>query len=279
MANAHITMRRRLQPMILFFTALAMVLAAGPRELLARENAYDVLGKTLVPFVKALVASPKMQSHAAMGMLSLESATNLPAQDMGDTLQFALLSPDKLVIRAKVAGQAVTLRRDGQKLWAFPGTQIKALIDAQQLPKADPGYKLTAGFNVPVSEKQLVWLPLLFNVTDEGDDAVGGVNCMVLDVSLVADAAKAMKAQDYSARLWITADYKVARIVLRKGRDWKAVISVKDAGYPATLPAETWQPTQAEAGDVMQITPALYKQLMDAVGAKWAGFKSAVPGF
>jgi hypothetical protein len=261
-----------MQPVIFILFALAAVTAQ------ARENAYDVLGKALVPFVKALVALPNMQSHAATATLTLDSATNLPAKEAGDTLQFALESPDKLVLRATLASQSVTVCRNGEKLWAWPGTQIQALIDAQKLPKADPDYKLDE-IRSPVTEKQLVWLPLLFHAEDAGDDAVNGENCMVLDVTLMPDLARAIKAEEYSMRLWVKADYKIAKIELRKSADsshvdWKAEISVKGLEYPATLPPETWQPTQAESADVLQIKPAVYKQLLDAVAARWAAFKS-----
>ncbi|HWB59525.1 MAG TPA: hypothetical protein VG733_08535 [Chthoniobacteraceae bacterium] len=249
-----------------------MALVAGTGKMQARENAYDVLGKALVPFVKALVALPDAKSHCATVTLSLDSATNLPESEIGDTLEVALQSPDKMIVRAKALGQQVTVCRNGQKLWAWPGTQIQALLDAQKLPKADPGYKLDA-VQLPITEKQLVWLPLLFTAEDEGDDAVNGENCMVLEVSLAPPVAKAIHAEDYTARIWVKADYKIARIVLRKGAGWKAVISVKSLDYPATLPAETWQPNQAEAGDVADIAPSRYKQLLDAVTAKWAGIK------
>lgn len=266
MANPHITIRRRLQPVIFILFALAAATAQG------RENAYDVLGKALVPFVKALVALPNTQGHSATATLTLDSATNLPAKEAGGTLQFAVQSPDKLILRATVAGQSVTICRNGEKLWAWPGTQIQALIDTQKLPKADPDYKLDE-IRPPVTEKQLVWLPLLFQAQDAGDDAVNGENCMVLDVTLMPDLARAIRAEDYSMRLWVKADYKIAKIELRKGTEWKAEISVKDLAYPATLPAETWQPTQAESADVMQITPALYKQLLDFIAGRWAEWK------
>lgn len=268
MTHSHTTIRRGLQPVIFILFTLAGASAQG------RENAYDVLGKALVPFVKALIVSTKTQGHhAATATLVLDSATNLAAADAGDTLDVALESPDKLLLRAKIAGQAVTICRDGQKLWAFPGAQIQALIDAQKLPAADPDYKLDA-FKLPVSEKQLVWLPVLFTAEDEGDEAVNGVTCTVLDVALMPELARSVKGEEYTARLWVGPDYKIAKIELRKKSGWKAVISVKSLDYPATLPAETWQPARNEAGDVLQLTPARYKQLLDAVGAKWAAFKS-----
>ena len=271
MANIPITIRRGLQPVIFAL----LVLSTDPSQ--ARENAYDVLGKALVPLVKALIATPEMQSHSAASTLVLDSATNLPAADAGDTLEIALQSPDKLRLHATVAGQSFTVCRDGQQAWASPGSQIQALIDAQKLPKPDPDYKLTV-FNLPIKEKQLVWLPLLFQADDRGDEAVDGQNCMVLDVSLMPDLARAAKLEDYSARLWVRADYKLAKIELRKSpgtaREWRAVILVKNPQYASSLPPETWKPTPAEAADLLQLTPVRYKQLVDFISAHWAAWKS-----
>ena len=267
MANSHITFRGGLH------AAVFVLLALCVRPLQARENAYNVLGKALVPLVKALIASPKMQSHAATATLVLDSATNLPAADAGDTLEIAVQSPDKLLLRATMPGQSVTICRDSQKIWAWPGAQIGALIDTQKLPKADPDYQLEE-FHLPVTEKQLVWLPLLFTAQDEGDDVVNGATCMVLDVTLMPDLARDLKAGEYTARLWVRPDYKLAKIELRRGPAWRAQISVKSLDYPASLPPETWKPSQNESADVLQLTPMRYKQLLDFISARWTTYRN-----
>jgi hypothetical protein len=272
MANSHITFRGGLQRGIFILLTLFTLAAPGVTALQARENAYDVLGKALVPLARVLIASPKIEAHAVTATLVLDSATNLAPADVGDTLEIALQSPDKLRLHATVLGQSVTICRDGQQIWAVPGGQIEALIDAQSLPKPDPDFKLDR-FRLPITEKQLVWLPVLFTVQDAGDEAVNGENCMVLDVTLMPDLAHSLKAGDYSARLWVKADYKVAKIELRRTSGWRAVISVKSAEFAPSLPPETWQPTHDESMDLLQLTPARYKQLLDAIAARWAAFK------
>jgi hypothetical protein len=268
MANFPITFPRRLQRA---FLVLFVMVSANASQ--ARENAYDVLGKALVPLVKALIATPDMQSHAVSATLVLDSATNLPAADTGDTLDLALQSPDKLRLRATIAGQQFIVCRNGNDVWASPGAFIQALIDAQKLPKPDPDYKLMV-FNLPIKEKQLVWLPLLFQATDKRDDTVDGANCMVLDVFLMPDLARATKVANYAARLWVRPDYRIAKIELRKaGGDWRALILVKNGQFASTLPPETWKPSQTEAADVMQLTPVRYKQLLDFISGQWASWK------
>jgi len=285
MANTHIRFRRGMQPVIFIFLALS---AALPLQ--ARENAYDVLGKALVPLANVLIASSKTQNHAVSATLVLDSATNLPgapvlsntssitsgtaadATATANTLEIALQSPDKLRLHANVLGQTATICRDGQQIWANPGAQIEALINAQALPKADPDYKLDQ-FRLPVTEKQLVFLPVLFQVEDAGDEAVDGENCMVLDVKLMPELAHSAHAGDYTARLWVKADYKLAKIELMRPK-WHAVILVKNLVYAPSLPPETWQPSHDEAMDLLQLTPARYKQLLDALTSRWAAFKA-----
>ena len=286
MANTHITTRGGLQPVIFIFLALLAAAAAWVPVAQARENAYDVLGKALVPLANVLIASPKTQNRAVSATLVLDSATNLPpapaatgsaagtaadAAVTANTLEIALQSPDKLRLHASVLGQTATICRDGEKIWANPGAQIEALINAQALPKADPDYKLDQ-FRLPVTEKQLVFLPVLFQVEDAGDEAVNGENCMVLDVKLMPELAHSLHAEDYTARLWVKADYKLAKIELVRPH-WHAVILVKNLVYTPSLPPETWQPSHDEAMDLLQLTPVRYKQLLDAVAARWAAFK------
>jgi hypothetical protein len=279
MANSHIRIRGGLQPVIFGLLALLAGVAPWAPELQARENAYDVLGKALVPIARVIIASPKMTSHALTATLVLDSATNLPAAHIGDSVDIALQSPDKLRLHATIAGaqagapaQSVTVCRDGQQLWANPGGQIDALIDAQHLPDADPDFKLTS-FRLPVTEKQLVFLPLLFNAQDVGDEVVDGETCMVLDVTLMPQFAHAIKAENYSARLWVRPDYKLAKVELFRPQ-WHAVILVKSLAFVPSLPPETWQPTPDEAKDVIQLTAGRYKQLLDAVMARWTALKS-----
>ena len=174
-------------------------------------------------------------------------------------------------MRGNLAGQAVTICRDGQKLWAYPDLTIEALIATQNLPKSDSDFTL-APFQLPVTDKELVFLPVLFKVHDQGGATLDGADCRILDVTLMPELARSLKVQGWVARLWVRSDYSIAKFdILLHG--WHVVVSVKKLIYAPSLPAESWQPSPDEAKDVTQITPSRFKQLLDAAAASIAAAK------
>lgn len=270
MANTHIINRRAMQPVILFFAAL---LFASPAVNAAeRENGYDVVGKALVPLARTIISPEGTKMRAFTLVLELESATNLPPDAKGQTLTIALQSPDKLRVDLQLPSGAVTVCRNSQEIWATPGSFINALLATQTLPKADPDFRLSK-FTLPVTEKQLVLLPALFKVRDRGDEALGGENCMVLDLTFMPELAKSLKAEDWVARLWVRANYQVAKIELARPK-WNIIATVKSLDYAPSLPPGTWQASAEEAQDVFKLTPVRYKQLLDLVVQQWTSFKA-----
>ena len=113
-------------------------------------------------------------------------------------------------------------------------------------------------FRLPLTEKQLVFLPILFQVQDAGSADVAGESCRVLDLVLMPELARALKAQDWTARLWVLPGLRIAKVTLVRGDKWHAVISIKKLEYAPALPDETWQPSPTEAPDILHLTPARY---------------------
>ena len=250
MANSPIKIRRTFQLAVF----LSFALTAHPG--LARENPYDVFGKALAPFVKLLAAPAK----PAGGMLDAEFAVeNVPDKKIALTLQ----CPDKLILRVSIPGEQITLCRDAQEIWAFPGGKLTALIARGHLPAADSAFRL-APFALPVPEKQLVFLPALFQVSDAGDETLGSEPCRVLDVALLPELARSLQAQDWTARIWIDAKYQPVKIRFSHQQLSVAVV-VKKLSYPPALPAGTWQPQPDEASDILRLTSPQFKQLLDAL--------------
>jgi len=237
----------------------------------AAENPYDLVGKALVPLVKIFVPSGKPQIRAVTAVLTLDEATGLPADAAGQSLEFEVQCPDKLRLHTTLLGQEITLCRNGQDVWAFPGSKIDALLPAQDASRGEPDLKLPL-FLLPITEKQLVFLPVLFQVSDAGSADVAGVTCRVLDVVLMPELARALKVQDWSGRLWIRPDYRIAKFQLARG-EWHATLSVKKLDYALTLPDETWQPSPAEAPDVLRIAPSRFGQLLGAATRGLTKFK------
>src|SRR4051812_22262476 len=127
----------------------------------ARENAYDVVGKVLAPYTQVIAGSTKTKNRAITMQLKIEDAG-------GGDVDFAVQMPDRLRVTAPLAGEKITVCRDGQKIWAYPGSRLQAMLGdpavAKALPEADRKFKL-APFELPMPEKQLAFLPVLFKVT------------------------------------------------------------------------------------------------------------------
>src|SRR4051812_12651244 len=87
------------------------------------ENPYDVLGMTIAPFA-ALFAREGATNRSLELDARLVEASKLPHEFVGQTLHVAVEAPDKLLVRAPVLGETVTLCRHGQELWATPGAKL-----------------------------------------------------------------------------------------------------------------------------------------------------------
>ena len=251
-------MKRPLVKCLAAFVALGLL---PPIVAKAAENPYDLLGQTLAPFINLLAKNSRTPDRAVTIELRVLEATGLPPELAHTTASISLEAPDKLRLSGPVLGEQVTLCRRGQELWAVPGAKIEALIKRGDLPKAKKKYKL-ADFELPIPEKQLVFLPVLFQVAAEADDEVNGVKCRVLDVRLMPELAHALKVEAWTARLWVGADHKPVKIDFRQP-EWHGVFVFDKVEFAPSLPPETWQPPSGEA-DVLTLTPQRFKQLLDA---------------
>lgn len=238
---------------------LPFFLCASP--VFSAENPYDVVGKTIAPFVKLfLKGSP---DRAVTADLALIEMTGIPPEFSRSKISLALETPDKFRVRGPVFGEEVAVCRNAQEIWAAPGTKIEALIGtAGPLPKPPKSYKL-GKIELPIPEQQLVFLPALLQVRDVGETPVNGVTCRVLDVTLLPELAKALKVEKWTARAWVRPDYTPARITLAKPQ-WHIAVDFEKMSYAPSLPSSTWLPTPEQAGDVMHLDATRFKQLLDA---------------
>ncbi|MGB8352732.1 MAG: hypothetical protein WCD79_02500 [Chthoniobacteraceae bacterium] len=258
---------KKLLPLLL---SLALLTAHASAD---DQNPYDIVGKVLLPFAKIFIPAARTQNHALTAVLTLDEATGLPADAAGQTLEVEVQSPDKLRLHTILVGQPITICRNGDDVWAFPGSKIDALISTQTLPPENPNFKLPL-FRLPLTEKQLVFLPILFQVQDAGSADVAGEPCRVLDLVLMPELARALKAQDWTARLWVGPNYHLAKVELVR-KEWHAIVSIKKLEYAPSLPDETWQPSADEAPDVLKLTPSRYGQLLEAATRGLTKLKSS----
>jgi len=238
----------------------ALVLTTARTE----ENRYDLLGRTLTPFLNVFVKSTTNPNRAMSFTLTLEQMTDLPPALAGSRAEVAVEYPDKLRLHGPVLGEDVTICRNGQELWAFPGSKVEALLDAaaaaKKLPKADPKFRLEP-FALPIPEKQLVFLAALFQIKDVGSESLDGETCRVIDLFLMPQLAHSLKAQGWAARAWVNGDAKPVRISVAKP-GWMIVVRFEHLEFAPKLPESTWEPTSEQAGDILKLDPVRYQQLL-----------------
>jgi hypothetical protein len=248
----------------------------------AQENAYDVLGKALMPIANVFAVSETDMTSGTGGMggestghalvldAHLVAASKLPPELQGQAAHVAVQAPDKLLVQAPIAGQMLTVCRDGGALWVTPGSQVQAYLDqaaaaAQGKKKKNQKIaKVLGPLMLPVPQRELVFLPILFDVADGGSETVAGKECRVLDVELMPQLAKALHAKGWSGKMWVGADYGIVQVALT-GPDWSGTVAVDKLEFPATLPDSAFEP---QGTDVLWLTPQQFLELMGEVGRK-----------
>jgi hypothetical protein len=241
---------------------LLLLLCSSAAE--ARENCYDVLAKTLAPFTAIFSTSKTNASHTVKAELSVMELTGLPQGFAGTRVSLALSPPDKIRVSSQFMDQPCSICRNGQEIWALPGTEIGAMLG--QTPSSAPpksNIKLP-DLALPIPEKEFVFLPALFEVGDGGDEPVNDVACRVLDVKLMAELARSLNVTGWSARVWVNPAYKPVRVELN-GPQWHGVINVEALDFPAALPADTWKPAPDET-DILRLNPNQILELCTSVG-------------
>ena len=234
----------------------------------ARENEYDVLSKMLTPFEKLFAREAGAAHPAAVADLALAEMTGASAaMPPGSLFHAALQTPDKVFVSGPVFGEQIAACRDGSDLWAFPGAQIAAILGSAGAPPPHASKLVLGDIVLPIPQKQLVFLPVLFQVRDAGDEVVDNEPCRVLDVTLMPQLAVSLKAVDWSARVWVRPDYKPARLELSRP-GWRIALLFKKIDFVPALPPSTWQPAPEQKSDVVHLTAAELMQLAALAGLK-----------
>jgi hypothetical protein len=247
---------------IILLTLLAALFCASSAHS-EEENRYNVLGRLIRPFVSVFTKDTKSPNRAFSLTAKLEMMTDLPAAFVGSTADLALQYPDKLKIHAPFLGDEITICRNGQDVWAYPGAKVDALLNEHFAgKKLAKGSKDPLGpFESPIPEKELVLAPVLFEVKDVGTETLDDARCRVLDLYLMPELAHSLKAQGWAARVWVRDDGAPARISFAKP-GWQIAVRLQRVEFSPKLPPETWEPTAEQAGDVLKLDPARFRQLL-----------------
>ncbi len=249
---------------ILRLACLALAFVAPAVQ--AADSPYYVVGRVLAPILNIFSQQPKDPARALQMSVHIEALTGLPEELVGKAqADLALQAPDKLRLHWPVAGEELTLGRNGQELWVSPGAKASAALqqlDARKkLPPLDANYKL-GPFRLPLPDKAFVFLPSLLEIQDAGSETVGGVVCRVIDGRVAPALAKSPELAGWSFRLWARPDFHPARLQVQHLPGWSATVVFDSVTYAPSLPPETWKPTADQAADMTKIPPGRYNQLL-----------------
>jgi outer membrane lipoprotein-sorting protein len=251
----------RFVPSLVLLLALAMP-AVYAQQGPPRDNPYDVIGKVFSPFWSVLLADTKSPNKACtMTIEMVEVSGRLPKQMTGASLRAAVQFPDKVKLQAPVLGEEITVCRNGDKVWAYPGAKVEFLLKRFK-GKPPPTKKKNTPIYLPITPQQAIFLPALFTVA-RADVAeiqnLNGEDCRVITGGLMPELARAAKAEGFRAKIWVAAGYLPRRIEITQP-EFVAVTDIKDLTFSPSLPASTWQPP-ADVTDIYWTD----SDMMDAV--------------
>lgn len=224
-------------------------------------NRYDVLSKTITPMASVLLGgsqSPEraMTLRATVGQV----AGRLPQAIQGASFKVQIQYPGRIRVEAPVLGETLTVCRNGNEVWAMPGSKIQFLL-GQFKEKPRPQQKNGSPITLPFTAQQAVLLPALFQLERTAEVAdIGGSSCRVIEGGLMPEISKAAKADDFSAKLWICSEYTPKRIDIHRS-DFAMSFLIEELTYGSGFPPATWQPP-AGATDVYRCDSAQLEQLL-----------------
>lgn len=228
------------------------------------ENRYDVLSKMITPLAGVLLGGKQTTDRALTLKATVgQVAGRLPQIIQGATITAQIEYPGRIRLEAPLLGETVTVCRNGNQVWAIPGSKIQFLLD-QFRHKPRPNPKGNSPLQLPFTSQQAVLLPALFQLERGNDIAeINGVPCRVIAGGLMPDIAKATKAEDFSSKLWICSDYTPRRIDIHRS-DFAMSFLIEKFTYSPAFPASMWQPP-AGATDVFRCDEARLEELLYVV--------------
>ena len=191
----------------------------------ANENRYDLFAKTITPLAELLAGDG--------GAVSAE------LREVGATgsLRVDLQTPDRLRIEAGRDDLNAALWRAGQQLWVAP-RELAAFGASDAKPRKETRLP---DFRLPIPKEALALLPALFQIDERENQLVSGMPTRVIDVRLMPELARALKANQFALRLWIADDHKLARLAVNAPK-LKIAADVLRLEFSKDLPQSTFTP-------------------------------------
>lgn len=241
---------------------IAAWLALATNAPAADGQIYDVFAKALAPFASAAFGGGEGQPGAFMVEGKVTQASGKMAAAQGMQLRLALQRPDRLRADLAYNGQVLTACRAGKKLWAAPQGPMKTLAQAAGIDTdaTAPDEKSTPLIPLALDPQMLAFLPVVFDVKDDGNDDIDGAPHRVLEFGLLEELRKAIKAEPFEARAWIDNDNRPRRVTV-SGKDYSIQIDVERLNFASQFPDKAWQP--AEGQEVLRLPASALNELFE----------------
>lgn len=236
-------------------------IAPGPAP---AENRYDVLSRMIRPMAAVLLGGDQAGDRALTLKATVgQVAGRLPQGIQGATFTARIEYPGRIRLEAPVLGETVTVCRNGNEVWAVPGSKVQFLL-GEFRRKPQPHPKNGSPLMLPFTAQQAVLLPALFQLERTEEVAeIGGAPCRVIAGGLMPEIGKAAKAEDFSAKLWICSEYTPKRIDIRRS-DFAMSFLIEQLTYAPSFPPATWQPPEG-AKDIFRCDAARLEELLYVV--------------
>jgi len=247
---------------------LALLSISAPRATAQEppsENRYDILGRMMSPVASVLLVGGKSGNQAlSMRLVVREVSGRLPKEFAGATLEAAVEFPDKVRLSAPVLGETVTVCRIGPVVWATPGEKVEFLLAQFKNKLPAPTSKSNTPLFLPLTAQQAVFLPAVFTL-DDGKvfEDVNGVPCRVISGGLMPELAKATKAEDFRATIWVAEGYVPKQIRVER-KDFAMTVGIEDLDYEPSLPPALWVPP-AGTTDIFKTNASVLEQVLFVV--------------
>jgi len=228
----------------------------------AEGETYDVFAKALAPFASAVFGGREGQPGAFMVEGKVTQASGKMAAAQGMQLRLALQRPDRLRADLAYNGQILTACRAGKELWAAPQGPMKTLAQAAGIDtdRTTPDEKSAPLIPLALDPQMLAFLPVVFDVKDDGSEDIEGAPHRVLEFGLLEELRKAIKAEPFEARAWIGGDNRPRRVTV-SGKDYSIQIDVEQLNFAGQFPEKAWQP--AEGQEVLRLPASALNELFE----------------
>ncbi len=219
---------------------------------------YDVFAQALAPIASAVFGASAGQPGALVAECQVTDATGALAPTRGTRFRLALQAPDRLRIDVVRPNENLTACRDGNELWAVPAESMRVLAQATGLAADASAGAAPPLVPLALNPQMLSFLPVVFDVKDLGTEN----NQRILQFALLPEVQQSIRAETFTGRTWIGADYRPARLVI-EGPGYSLDIRIDKIDFAEKLAAAAWQPAAGQ--DALRLPASALNGLFDGM--------------